>query len=86
MEIYLKECLLMVLVISGIPLVASSIVGVVIAVIQAATQISEQSVSFAARFLVVSVVLALLFNWFSSQVIYFTQQTLSSMAALGRMP
>jgi type III secretory pathway component EscS len=84
-EIYLKQAFLVTLVVSGIPLLASALSGMIVGVIQTATQIQEQSISFVVRFGVISLVFAVLFEWFASQLVQFLQQLLLSLPSLGRI-
>jgi type III secretion protein S len=53
-----KQALWLVLLLSAPPIIAASIVGLVVAIVQAATQIQEQTLSYAIKF--VAVVLAIL--------------------------
>ena len=48
-----REVILLVALLSGIPLLISSLCALVVAVLQAATQVQEQSVAFLVKFLVV---------------------------------
>lgn len=77
-EVYLKESLLMIGLFSGIPLLISSVAGLTVAVVQAATQIQEQSISHLVRFLAVVVVIALLGPWFMTEMTQFIQTMISS--------
>ena len=86
MENLLKESLIIVLMVSGIPMLIATSCGLVVAVFQAATQISEQSISYLVRFVATSVVLALGFGWFASQILEFMEKVLSSLQYFGRMP
>ena len=67
-----KEALFLVLVASAPPVVMSLIVGFIIAVFQATTQIQEQTLSFAPKVVVVFGVLALSGAWIGSQLLRFT--------------
>ena len=81
----LKEGFLMVVLFSGVPLLASSVVGLVISVFQAATQIQEQSIGYLAKLLTLIAILVFVCNWFSFRLINFIQQSLGSLASLGRI-
>ncbi len=64
METYLisvaKECLLMVLLLSGPPVLAAMIVGLMVSIMQATTQIQEQSLTFVPKLVTIFAVLGLL--------------------------
>ena len=84
-EVYLKEAFLMVLLCSAIPLLCSSAVGLLLSVFQTATQIQEQTITYLGKFLTISLVFYLLFDFFSAQVIRLITELLSSMAILGKI-
>ncbi len=86
MDEYVKQSFLLVIILSGIPLVSSSIVGLLVSIIQSSTQIQEQSVSYLAKFITLSVVLAISSSFFFSQLIQFMQNTLASISILGGLP
>lgn len=81
-EVYIKQSLIMIALFSGIPLLVSSIAGLLVSVIQAATQIQEQSVSHLVRFVAVGAVIALFGPWFFSEISEFIQQTLASIGMM----
>ncbi len=67
-----QEALFMVLIASAPPVLMSLVVGFIISVFQATTQIQEQTLSFAPKVLVVFGVLALSGAWIGSQLLRFT--------------
>jgi len=69
-----QEALLLVLICSAPPIVISLIVGFIIALFQATTQIQEQTLTFAPKVVVVFGVLALAGSWIGSQLVRFTFQ------------
>ena len=83
---YLPQALWIVLLVSGIPLAVSCLAGLAISVLQAATQIQEQSIQYVVRFLAVSGVLIVCGGWFWHEVVIFLQRMLASFAQLGHMP
>jgi len=85
-EIYLQQAFVIVVVVSGLPLLASSLCGLGVALLQALTQIQEQSISYLVRFGAVGVVMAVTFPWLAAEVMTFTREILGSLGALGRMP
>lgn len=81
---YIKQSFILVMLISGVPLLVSCIVGLVISVLQAATQIQEQSISYFAKFISVSLVIAISAGWFSSELVGFMQTLFASITYIGR--
>ena len=69
-----QEALYLVLIASAPPIVMSLIVGFIISVFQATTQIQEQTLTFAPKVLVVFGVLALAGAWIGAQLLRFTFQ------------
>ena len=67
-----QEALYLVLVCSGPPVLISLVVGLMIAVFQATTQIQEQTLTFAPKMVIVFGILALLGSWMGSMLVQFT--------------
>lgn len=84
-ESFITETFLVVLLFSGIPLVVSSFSGLIVAIIQSATQIQEQSISYVVKLASVIGVLVLMSGWIARDLCEFTQELLKSIAHLGRM-
>ena len=66
----------------GILVVPSLLVGLVVAMFQAATQINEQTLSFLPRLLVVLVTLIVLGPWLLRQLMEYTQNLITSIPTL----
>ena len=67
-----QQALFLVLVASAPPVIISLIVGFLISVFQATTQIQEQTLTFAPKVVIVFVVLALTGPWIGQQLVRFT--------------
>ncbi len=67
-----QEALYLVLVASAPPIIMSLLVGFIISVFQATTQIQEQTLTFAPKVIVVFGVLAMAGPWIGSQLLRFT--------------
>ena len=68
-----------------LPIVGTSlIVGVLIGIFQAATQIHEATLSFVPKLLVLFLLLALLGPWMLQSLTQYTQTLLTSLPALAR--
>jgi flagellar biosynthesis protein FliQ len=73
--IYLGSRALMVVAqVAGPVLLASMVIGVVIAVFQAATQINEMTLTFIPKIVAVAVILLLLGSWMGTKMISFTTE------------
>jgi type III secretion protein S len=80
------EALIVVALVSGVPLLASSLVGLALSLVQAATQVQEQTVPFVLRLVTVSAVLVLGADLFCGYVLQFTSEMFSSLVHLGSLP
>ncbi len=74
-----REGLLLVLVVSAPPVLASMVIGLAISVLQATTQIQEQTLTFVPK--IVGVVLSLVVAgpWIGAQLIRFTRVVFESI-------
>ncbi len=66
------QALLMILILSGPPILISMAVGLFVAILQAATQIQEQTISFTVKLIAVVFTLLLLGGWLGSQIMQYT--------------
>ncbi len=65
------QALLLILILSGPPIVISMFVGLFVAVMQAATQIQEQTLSFTVKLMAVIFTLLLLGGWLGGQILQY---------------
>lgn len=77
-----QEALYLTLLVSGPPVLLSLMVGLVIAVFQATTQIQEQTLTFAPKVIIIFGVLALLGPWIGSTLTRFTFRMFDRFPAL----
>jgi len=75
----LKEGFLLVLIISGIPLIVSMVFSLFFSVLQAATQIQEQSIGHLVKFLTVSGILLLAGGSFITLLVRFIEESFSAI-------
>jgi type III secretion protein S len=66
------RALLMILILSGPPILISMAVGLFVAILQAATQIQEQTLSFTVKLIAVIFTLLLMGGWLGSQIMQYT--------------
>lgn len=79
-----REALYMVLIASAPPIAISLLVGFVISLFQATTQIQEQTLTFAPKILVVFGVLAIAGPWIGHQLLGFTFHLFDRFPAMVR--
>jgi len=75
-----REGLLLVLVLSGPPLLASLLVGFLLGVFQGATQIQDSTLAFVPKLVVVLLVLVALGPILGAQLVRFTQAIFAAVA------
>lgn len=66
------QALLLILILSGPPIIISTLLGLFVAIFQAATQIQEQTLSFMVKLFAVMIVLLVLGGWLGAQIMQFT--------------
>ncbi len=77
-----QNALFMVALIAGPMLIASLAVGVIISLFQAATQVTEPTLTFVPKLVVTGLVLTFLGSWMAQQLISYTVALFSSLAGL----
>jgi flagellar biosynthetic protein FliQ len=75
----LREALMLVLLLSAGPMLVSLIVGVIVSILQATTQIQEQTLSYVPKLITVFLTIAILGPWMLRQAVQFTQTILNSI-------
>ena len=78
----LREGLLLVLLLSAAPMLASMILGFVVSVFQATTQIQEQTLSLVPKIIAVFATLAIIGPWMLQQLVRFTTVLFDSIAMI----
>jgi type III secretion protein S len=81
---FLRQGLLLVLMLSMPTIVVASVVGVIFSLLQALTQIQEQTLSFAVKLISVGVVLALTANWMGGEIYNYTVSLFDAIGATSR--
>jgi type III secretion HrpO family protein len=79
-----REALVVVLFVSAPPLAAALVVGLATGVLQAATQVQEQSLGVVPRLVAVLGALALAAPWIGARVVRFTAHCLELVPGLAR--
>lgn len=65
------QALILILVLSGPPIIISMVLGLLVAIFQAATQIQEQTLSFTVKLFAVIITIMMLGGWFGAQILHF---------------
>lgn len=75
-----REALLTALIIGAPILIAGVVTGLLIGLLQAITQINDQTVSFVPKVVVMAIVFMLCLPWFLQKLMDFTQMTFANAA------
>ena len=79
---YAQMCLLLVLRLSLIPIIVATVVGLIVSLLQALTQIQEQTLGFAVKLIAISLTLLVHASWLGSTLLLYTQDIFSHFALL----
>ena len=77
------QALLLILVLSGPPIIISMILGLMVAIFQAATQIQEQTLSFTVKLFAVILSIMILGPWLGGQIYNYATTIFQSFAKWG---
>lgn len=73
------QALILILILSGPPIFISMILGLLVAIFQAATQIQEQTLSFTVKLFAVVFTIIILGGWLGAEIMQFTNTILTSI-------
>ncbi len=71
---YASQALYLVLMISLPPIVIASVIGIVLSLVQAVTQLQEQTLTFGVKLIAVVLTLFLLRGWMSGQILRYADE------------
>ncbi|PIS02207.1 MAG: EscS/YscS/HrcS family type III secretion system export apparatus protein [Chlamydiae bacterium CG10_big_fil_rev_8_21_14_0_10_42_34] len=77
------QALILILLLSGPPIIISTILGLMVAIFQAATQIQEQTLSFTVKLFAVIFTLIFLGGWLGGMVLQFANSVFSAISRAG---
>ena len=78
----LREGLLLILLLSAGPMLASMLIGLVVSILQATTQIQDQTLSYVPKLAGVFLTIAILGPWLLAQTVQFTVVLLESIPTI----
>ena len=79
---YAKMCLILVLRLSLIPIAVATVIGILVSLLQALTQIQEQTLGFAVKLIAISLTLLVCASWMGSSLLLYPQDIFSHFALL----
>lgn len=81
---YFQKGLLLVVALSAPPLIVATLVGVLVSLVQALTQVQDQTLSFSIKLIAVVLSLAACGRWIGIEVLRLTARILESVPDVGR--
>ena len=78
------EALLLVLMLPLPPIIVASVVGTLVSLFQALTQIQEQTLSFAIKLITVTLTLYFTADWIGAELYHYTQKIFHYLPTLSR--
>lgn len=78
----LTESMILVMLLSMPPIIVASIVGLVVSLLQALTQIQEQTISFAIKLVAVAATIAAMAGLFGSEMLKFTLKVFNDFPSM----
>ena len=79
---YSRTCLILVLRLSLIPIIVATVIGILVSLLQALTQIQEQTLGFAVKLIAISLTLLACASWMGSSLLLYTQDIFAHFALL----
>lgn len=79
-----KQALFLALILTGPPVLTAMLVGLTISIVQATTQIQEQTLTFVPKLFAIAATLALAGAWMLAQLVAFTASIYGSFATYVR--
>ena len=80
---YARKCLILVLQLSLIPIIVATVIGILVSLLQALTQIQEQTLGFAVKLIAISLTILACASWMGGQLLLYTQTIFTRFALLG---
>jgi flagellar biosynthetic protein FliQ len=79
-----KNAIIITAMVAGPALMVALIMGLIVGVLQAATQVNEASISFVTKLIAVGVTFAVLGSWSVQKLVDYTSRTISSISNVTR--
>ena len=81
---YAQQCLILVLKLSLIPIVVATVIGILVSLLQALTQVQEQTLGFAVKLIAISITLMAASSWMGGELYLYTQDIFTHFPFLVR--
>jgi len=81
---YAQKCLILVLKLSMIPILVATVLGLLVSLLQALTQIQEQTLGFAVKLIAISITIMAASSWIGGELLLYTQDIFTHFAWVTR--
>lgn len=81
---YAQTTLILVLKLSMIPIVVATVVGLLVSLLQALTQIQEQTLGFAVKLITISLTIMIAASWMGGELLQFTESIFTNFPGITR--
>lgn len=81
---FFQQGLWLAIMMSAPPLIVATLLGVIVSLVQAVTQIQDQTLPYVVKLLSVSVTLGLLGRWFGAELIQLVEAAFQLVPTIGR--
>jgi len=79
---YAQKCLIIMLKLSMIPIIVATVIGLLVSLLQALTQIQEQTLGFAVKLIAISITIMAASSWMGGELLLYTQEIFTRFALL----
>lgn len=79
---YAKTCMILILKVSLIPILVATVVGLIVSLLQALTQIQEQTLGFAVKLITITITLMVTSSWMGAQILLYTRDIFQNFPLL----
>ena len=79
---YAQTCMIIILKLSMIPIVVATVIGIIVSLLQALTQIQEQTLGFAVKLITISLTILFCASWMGGEMLLYTQEIFTRFALL----
>jgi type III secretion HrpO family protein len=81
---YAQQCLIVVLKLSLVPIIVATVIGIIVSLLQALTQIQEQTLGFAVKLIAISLTILFSASWMGAEILLYTQDIFAYFPFIGR--
>ena len=81
---YAQQCLILILRLSLVPIIVATVIGIIVSLLQALTQIQEQTLGFAVKLIAISLTIMFSASWMGAQMLLYTQDIFLRFPLIGR--